>query len=334
MNGIRAQRGRSLTNASLISASATSGRPMAVSQSLEMHRVMRMIERVAPSSASIILTGETGTGKEIAARSIHELSPRRHGPYIAINCAAMPETLMESELFGHERGAFTGADRRREGCFELANGGTLLLDEIGEMKPGLQAKLLRVLEERKLRRLGSSAEVAIDVRVLAATNCDLETAIKDLRFREDLYYRLNVFTIELPPLWRRPDDIEGLVHHFLRELEFATDTVVTGIDAQCLEVLKSHRWPGNVRELRNVIERALIVTHGPLLGVADLSSEIRRSGTVHNCSVQPYPVRVGMSLDEAKREFIIRTLDFVGGNKTRAAKLLGITARTLYRRLA
>ncbi len=251
------------------------------------------------------------------ARTIHELSPRLNGPYVAINCAAMPETLMESELFGHERGAFTGADRRREGCFELANGGTLLLDEITEMKPELQAKLLRVLEESKIRRLGGSAEVAIDVRVLAATNRNLETSIKEGRFREDLYYRLNVFAIELPALCERAEDIPGLVDHFLRELKQPEGKNISGVDAECLEVIKSYRWPGNVRQLRNVIERALIVSRGPMITVADL----------------PFELRLGMSLDEVERELIIRTIDFTGGNKSRAAEVLGVSLKTLYNRL-
>jgi two-component system, NtrC family, response regulator HydG len=300
-----------------------------VGQSLAMRRVMSLIEQVAPSSASVIIVGESGTGKELAARTIHELSPRHNGPYVAINCAAMPETLMESELFGHERGAFTGADRRREGCFELANGGTLLLDEIGEMKPELQAKLLRVLEDGKLRRLGGSTEVTIDVRVLAATNRNLEAAIKEGRFREDLYYRLNVFAIELPVLCERADDIPSLVDHFLHELKPPEGKTVTGIEAECLEVLKSYRWPGNVRQLRNVIERALIVTRGPLITTTDLPPDMKRSSG----SSSSFELRLGMSLDDVERELIVRTIEYTGGNKSRAAEVLGISLKTLYNRL-
>ncbi len=300
-----------------------------IGQSLAMRRVMSLIEQVAPSSASVIVIGESGTGKEMVARTIHELSPRRNGPYVPINCAAMPESLMESELFGHERGAFTGADRRREGCFELANGGTLLLDEIGEMKPELQAKLLRVLEESKIRRLGGSTEVPVDVRVLAATNRDLNNSIKEGRFREDLYYRLNVFAIELPPLSEHPDDIPGLVDHFLRELKQPEGKHLTGVDAECLEVLKSYRWPGNVRQLRNVIERALIVSQGPLITAADLPPEMKRSGG----SSSTFELHLGMSLDEVERELILRTVDFTGGNKSRAAEVLGVSLKTLYNRL-
>src|ERR1700726_717449 len=197
-------------------------------KSLAMRRVLTSIKRLAESSASVIITGESGTGKELAARTIHQLSSRKNAPFVGINCAAIPQTLMESELFGHERGAFTGADRRREGCFELANGGTLLLDEIGEMKPELQAKLLRVLEESKIRRLGGSTEVAVDVRVLAATNRNLDNAIKEGRFREDLYCRLNVFAIELPALCEPSDDIPSLVDHFLRELKQPEGKNITG----------------------------------------------------------------------------------------------------------
>jgi DNA-binding NtrC family response regulator len=300
-----------------------------IGQSLAMRRVMSLIEQVAPSSASVIIIGESGTGKELVARTIHELSPRHNGPYVAINCAAMPETLMESELFGHERGAFTGADRRREGCFELSNGGTLLLDEIGEMKPELQAKLLRVLEESKLRRLGGSTEVAVDVRVLAATNRNLDASIKEGRFREDLYYRLNVFAIELPALCERAEDIPGLVDHFLGELKQPEGKKITGVDAECLEVLKSYRWPGNVRQLRNVIERALIVSQGPLITVVDLPPELKRT----TGSSSSFELRLGMSLDNVERELIMRTIDFTGGNKSRAAEVLGISLKTLYNRL-
>jgi transcriptional regulator with PAS, ATPase and Fis domain len=236
---------------------------------------------------------------------------------------------MESELFGHERGAFTGADRRREGCFELANAGTLLLDEIGEMKPELQAKLLRVLEEGKLRRLGGSTEVTIDVRVLAATNRNLEAAIKEGRFREDLYYRLNVFAIELPALCERADDIPSLVDHFLHELKPPEGKTVTGIEAECLEVLKSYRWPGNVRQLRNVIERALIVTRGPLITTTDLPADMKRNSG----SSSSFELRLGMSLDDVERELIVRTIEYTGGNKSRAAEVLGISLKTLYNRL-
>jgi len=300
-----------------------------VGHSAPMRRIMTLIEQVAPSAASVVILGESGTGKELVARTLHELSPRQAGPYVAINCAALPETLMESELFGHERGAFTGADRRREGCFELATGGTLLLDEIGEMKPELQAKLLRVLEEGKLRRLGGGAEISIDVRVLASTNRNLEAAIREGRFREDLYYRLNVFTIELPPLSGHTDDIAALVEHFMREIEAPVGKTVNGIDAEALEILKAYGWPGNVRQLRNVIERAMIVTRGPLIGVADLPADLKRGGGGNSV----FEVKLGASLDEVERELIKRTIEFSGGNKSRAAEILGVSLKTLYNRL-
>ena len=300
-----------------------------VGQSLAMRRVMALIEQVAPSSASVVIVGESGTGKELAARTIHDVSPRAAGPYIAINCAALPETLMESELFGHERGAFTGADRRREGCFELATGGTLLLDEIGEMKPELQAKLLRVLEERRLRRLGGSTEISVDVRVLAATNRNLEAQLREGKFREDLYYRLNVFTIQLPTLRERPEDLPTLIEHFLRQLTPSAGKQVMGMEAECLELLKSQRWPGNVRQLRNVIERALIVTRGPMISVTDLPAEIK-PGDGQRSTLD---VHVGMSLSAVKRELVLQTLNLTGGNKVKAAEILGVSIKTLYNNL-
>jgi DNA-binding NtrC family response regulator len=301
-----------------------------VGRSSAMQRVMALIEQLAPSTASAIVRGESGTGKELVARTIHDLSPRRSGPYVAVNCAALPETLMESELFGHERGAFTGADRRREGCFELATGGTLLLDEITEMKIDLQAKLLRVIEEQKLRRLGGTSEISLDVRVLAASNRNLEDALRDGALREDLYYRLNVFTIELPPLRDRPEDIPDLVEHFTREFSEADSRPAKGVNNEAFEVLRSYRWPGNVRQLRNVIQRALIVSNGALIEANDLPPEIRRlSGNTAGAFELP----LGSSLDDLEREFIRRTLEFTSGNKPRAAELLGISLKTLYNRL-
>ncbi len=300
-----------------------------IGQSLAIRRVMNLIEQVAPSGTAVVLTGESGTGKELAARTIHQLSPRRDSPYIAVNCAAIPETLMESELFGHERGAFTGADRRREGCFEMAKGGTLMLDEITEMKIELQAKLLRVIEEKELRRVGGSSGVPLDVRVLAASNRPLAQAIRDGKLREDLFYRLNVFSIELPPLRQRIEDIEPLVKHFVRELGGHTRNRVTGVDHDCLEAFKAFPWPGNVRQLRNVIERAMILSNGPLITVADLGPEFRPAGRRD----LGFQVRVGSSLDDVERTLIYKTVEFTGGNKTRAAEILGVSIKTLYNRL-
>ena len=300
-----------------------------IGKSLPMRRVMSLIEQVAATAASVVISGESGTGKELVARTIHELSPRRNAPYVAVNCAAIAESLMESELFGHERGAFTGADRRRQGCFELANGGTLLLDEITEMKPELQPKLLRVLEDQRLRRVGGSAEVPLDVRVIAASNRDLKTAIREGRLREDLYYRLNVFTIEIAPLRERIDDLPLLVEYFIRQLCAANGKELHGVDDDCLAALKRHPWPGNARQLRNVIERALIVSRGPLLSMSDLPADFKSIGGEDST----FQVRVGSSLDEVEQELLRRTIEFAGGNKTKAAEMLGISLKTLYNRI-
>jgi DNA-binding NtrC family response regulator len=323
-----------------------------IGQSQAMRRVMALVEQAAPSSASVIIQGDSGTGKEIVARTIHESSPRRNGPYVAINCAALPESLLESELFGHERGAFTGADQRRAGCFELANGGTLLLDEITEMKPELQAKLLRVIEDRKLRRVGGSADIALNVRVLAATNRDLGEAIRAGRLREDLYYRLNVFTIALPRLSERLDDLPVLADHFVREFARANSKQISGVDNACLEALKARSWPGNARELRNVIERAVIVSAGPLITIADLPAEgalppppvpaprtpetsastpAEQSPPASDSPAQGLPV--GQPLREVERQLILKTLEMAGGNRVRAAEILGISPKTLYNKL-
>jgi two-component system response regulator HydG len=300
-----------------------------VGNSTAMARVRSLIQQVAPTSASVVVLGESGTGKEMVARAIHRLSQRNQYPYVAINCAAVPETLIESELFGHERGAFTGAEQRRPGCFELASGGTLLLDEIGEMKVEVQAKLLRVLEENKFRRLGGTAEIAANVRVIAASNRNLDAARNDGTFREDLYYRLNVFTIRLPPLRERIDDLQLLAECFLREISSPSAKSLRGIDPGCMEVLKGYRWPGNVRQLRNVIERAVIVTAGPMITVADLPPEIARPIR----SGPAFEVSLGTSLDDVERELIQRTLEFARGNKARAAEILGVSLKTLYNRL-
>jgi DNA-binding NtrC family response regulator len=299
-------------------------------KSLAMRRVMNSIERLAGSSASVIIAGESGTGKELAARTIHELSPRRSGPYIGVNCAAIPETLMESELFGYERGAFTGADRRKEGSFELANHGTLLLDEITEMKIELQAKLLRVIEEQHLRRVGGTAEVPLDVRVLAASNRDIERSVKEGKLREDLYYRLGVFTINMPPLRERTEDIPLLIDAFLNFYAEREHKPTPTIDEETRELLKGHPWPGNVRQLRNVIERALIVCRGNEITTADLPPEFR---TLGQTDAGWFRVRLGSSLEDVERELIVRTIEYAGGNKTRAAEILGVAPKTLYNRL-
>src|SRR6266576_840436 len=268
-----------------------------------MQEVMRIVEMAAPSSASVLITGETGSGKEIVARTIHRLSPRAGGPFVAINCSAIPETLMESEIFGHERGAFTGAAERRIGCFELSDSGTLLLDEIGEMPAPTQAKLLRVLEDRKVRRLGSKTETPVDVRVVAATNKDPEQAVGNGQLRQDLYFRLNVFHIHLPPLRDHKEDIPLLVEHILRDVNAKHGRHVRGIGAEVMDIFMGHTWPGNIRELRNALERATI------------------------------KLPVGTTVDAMERELILQTLGATGNNKTRAAELLGISLKTLHNKL-
>ena len=297
-------------------------------RSLAMRRVVTAIERLAQSSASVVITGESGTGKELVARTIHELSPRRAAPYVPINCAAIPESLMESELFGHERGAFTGADRRHAGCFEAANGGTLLLDELTEMKP--QAKLLRVIEEGRVRRVGGVTEIPVDVRVLAASNRDIEQAVHEGLLRADLYYRLNVFTIQLPPLRERLEDIPQLIQMFIEQYAAQNHKDVIGADEQCVKALQAHPWPGNVRQLRNVIERALIICEGRMICPNDLPDPFR----VADPSAASYiKMPIGSSLEAVEREMILRTIEFTRGNKTRAAETLGVSVKTLYNKL-
>ncbi len=297
-----------------------------------MQDVMRLVEQVAPSSASVLITGETGTGKEILARTLHQLSPRADRPFVAINCSAIPESLMESEIFGHERGAFTGAAERRIGCFELADGGTLLLDEIGEMPPPTQAKLLRVLEDRKVRRLGSKSETPVDVRVLAATNKDPEQAVAHGHLRQDLYFRLNVFHINLPPLRDRKEDLGPLVEHILRDLNAKHSRQVRGINSEVSELFHSYTWPGNVRELRNVLERAVIVCDRELIGRAHLPSDFGRTHAAVASELSSLRFPVGTTVDAMERELIMQTLAATN-NKTRAAELLGISLKTLHNKL-
>jgi DNA-binding NtrC family response regulator len=300
--------------------------------SKNMQDVMRILEQVSPSSASVLITGETGSGKEILARTIHRLSPRAERPFIAINCSAIPESLMESEIFGHERGAFTGAAERRIGCFELADGGTLLLDEIGEMPAPTQAKLLRVLEDHKVRRLGSKVETPVDVRVLAATNKEPEQAVAKGELRQDLYFRLNVFHIHLPPLRERKDDIPLLVEHILRDINAKHGRHVRGVNPEVLEMFEGYSWPGNVRELRNVLERAAIVSNRDLIGRANLPSDFGHAppGTASDLTSLRFPP--GTTVEAVERELILQTLQSTN-NKTRAAELLGISLKTLHNKL-
>jgi DNA-binding NtrC family response regulator len=304
-----------------------------VGGSKPMQEVMRIVEMAAPSSASVLITGETGSGKEIVARTIHKLSPRATGPFVAINCSAIPETLMESEIFGHERGAFTGAAERRIGCFELADGGTLLLDEIGEMPAPTQAKLLRVLEDRKVRRLGSKSETPVDVRVLAATNKDPDQAVGNGQLRQDLFFRLNVFHIHLPPLRDHKDDIPLLVEHILRDVNAKHGKHVRGVGAEVLDIFMGHTWPGNIRELRNVLERAAIMCEKDLITRACLPGEFGRTAAKGPSDLSSIKFPVGTTVDAMERELILQTLGATGNNKTRAAELLGISLKTLHNKL-
>ena len=304
-----------------------------VGASKPMQEVMHQIEMAAPSTASVLITGETGSGKEMAARTIHQLSPRAERPFVAINCSAIPESLMESEIFGHERGAFTGAAERRLGCFELADGGTLLLDEIGEMPAPTQAKLLRVLEDHKVRRLGSKSETPIDVRVLAATNKDPQQAVSKGQLRQDLYFRLNVFHIHLPPLRDHKEDLPGLVEYLLKEVNAKHGRQVASIGAEVMDLFKSYPWPGNVRELRNVIERAAIACDRGTIGRQHLPADFGHAAVTESSELSGLRFPVGTTVDAAERELILQTLAATNQNKTRAAELLGISLKTLHNKL-
>jgi DNA-binding NtrC family response regulator len=307
-----------------------------VGNSVCMREIFALIEQVAPSSVPVLITGESGTGKELVARTLHDLSPRKNQPFVAVNCAAIPETLIESEIFGHEKGAFTGAAERRAGCFELANGGTLLLDEVGEMPVGTQAKLLRVLEERKLRRLGARTEQDVDVRVLAATNRSPDTAVADGHLRADLYYRLNVFNIHMPPLREHMEDLTAMADTMVAEMNQKHNRRVSGVSSSMLDRMLAYSWPGNARELRNTIERAVILCpDGSPLDVGHLPPGFGKSQPL---STQTYdasviPVQVGSTVDEAERMLILRTLEATGQNKTRAAEILGVSLKTLHNKL-
>ena len=307
-----------------------------VGSSPAMQRAFSLIRQVAPSKAAVLATGESGTGKELLARAIHGLSPRRNGPFVAINCAAMPETLIESELFGHEKGAFTGAVERREGCFELAQSGTLLLDEIGDMPAGTQAKLLRVLEDSRIRRLGGKKETQVDVRIIASTNRNLDAAIKKGAFREDLYYRLNVFQIALPPLRERLDDLPELTEAILRDLNRKHGCNVAGVRPDVMTCFRKHNWPGNVRELRNVLERAVILAGEGTIDTNHLPAGLGgAAGDESSASSEPDLIsfRPGTSLGEAEKALIQFTLKHTRNNKTRAAMLLGISQKTMFNKL-
>jgi DNA-binding NtrC family response regulator len=302
-----------------------------------MRQIFSLIEQVAPSKAAVLITGESGTGKELVARALHSLSKRSNGPFVALNCAAMPESLIESELFGHEKGAFTGALERRAGCFELAEGGTLLLDEIGDMPANTQAKLLRVLEDSRVRRLGGRSELEVDVRVLASTNKNLAEAIRKGDFREDLYYRLNVFEITLPPLRDRMDDVPTLCEALLTELNRKHGTKVVALETAAMSLLEKHDWPGNVRELRNVLERAVILAGEKEVGVEHLPpalTGVRPARAASTNGDEPFlALEPGTTVHDAEKALILRTLEMTHNNKTRAAEILGISLKTLFNKL-
>jgi two-component system response regulator HydG len=297
--------------------------------SFEMRNIVRMVEQVAPSTATVLITGESGTGKEVVADAIHAASPRRLKPMIKVSCAALPDTLLESELFGYEKGAFTGANARKEGRFELANGGTLFLDEIGEISPPVQVKLLRVLQDGKFERLGGTRTIDADVRILAATNKDLHKEVEEKRFREDLFYRLNVINIRIPSLHERKEDTSLLAMHFLKLYADKNNKPIEGFTEEAMLALTSYDWPGNVRELENAIERAVVFTNGKQIPLAVLPQNVSAFAEARHSLT----FRIGTPLRELERKAIDITLHHTRGDKNMAARLLGIATRTIYRHL-
>jgi DNA-binding NtrC family response regulator len=300
-----------------------------VGNSRQMREVYQVLESLAVSDAAAIITGESGAGKELAARAIHERSARARGPFVAINAAAIPETLMESEIFGHEKGAFTGAVGMRQGCFEMSNHGTLFLDEIAEMPLALQPKLLRVLEDGRVRRLGGAHEIALDVRLIAATNRDPQDAVRKGVLREDLFYRLNVFHVVLPPLRERKEDLPSLVQHFIGELNARHHASVVAVRPEALERLRSYHWPGNVRELRNVLERAVILAKGEWIEISHLPPYLRDASGDSDSRV----VSESNTVADVERELILKTLQQTGNNKAEAARRLGLDVKTIRNKL-
>jgi len=296
-----------------------------------MRKVYDLVSRVAESETSVLITGESGTGKELVARALHARSARKEGPFVAINCAAMPESLLESELFGHMKGAFTDARQSRTGLFVKASKGTLFLDEIGEMPPGMQAKLLRALQERTVRPVGSDVETPFDTRIFAATNRDLETEVEERRFREDLFYRINVVRVHIPPLRARGSDILLLAQHYTARFASQSKHKVVGMTSAAAEKLLAYNWPGNVRELQNCVERAVALARFDQIGVDDLPEKIRDFKTTRVVVESEDPSDL-LPMEEVERRYILRVLDAVGGNKTMAAHVLGFDRRTLYRK--
>jgi Nif-specific regulatory protein len=301
-----------------------------------LKEMLALAAKVAPTDTTVLLTGESGTGKELVARAVHYASARTDGPFVTVNCAALPETLLESELFGHERGAFTGADRQKPGRFELASGGTLFLDEVGELPLTVQVKLLRVLQNGEFERVGGTATLYADVRLIAATNRDLERAVEVGTFREDLYYRLNVFRIHLPPLRERGEDVLMLAEHFVRGLAGCMGKGEVGLSRDAREVLLAHPWPGNIRELQNAVERALIMSDGGLITAAQLGvpSRMERTAATRQPREAPSsPITSDFPLPEVEKRLVLDALSKAKGNKSKAANLLGITRSQLYTRM-
>jgi two-component system response regulator HydG len=310
-----------------------------VGRSPAMKKVLETVAQVAPSSATILIQGESGTGKEVIAQAIHDLSPRLNKPFIKVSCAALPETLLEAELFGHERGAFTGAISRKEGRFELAHGGTLFLDEIGEVSPTVQVKLLRVLQVGEFERLGGTKTIRADVRLVAATNTNLLEAVERKTFREDLFSRLNVITLTLPPLREREGDIPLLAHHFLEIFKKKNSKAVEGFTQEALDVMLRYSWPRNVRQLENAVERAVVLTKGPMIVPEDLPPEILKAvevpavGGAALMDEKTISISLGTPLETVEKRVIEETLKYSRGDKNVASKILGISSRTIYRKI-
>ncbi len=307
-----------------------------IGNSPAMHKVIEQLKNLAPTETTVLILGESGTGKELVARALHQNSPRKNKPFVPLNISALPESILESELFGHEAGAFTGAATRRIGKFEFANGGTLFLDEVGEMPAETQIKLLRVLEDRKITRLGTNEERPVNVRLVAATNANLKEAMENGTFRRDLYYRLSVVTIELPPLRERREDIPLLIDHFLRDLAERTGRQVQGVSRAAKSALMAWNWPGNIRELRNVIEGALMLDTDGLIDLDDLREDIRPAGGVDaevDVLSNGADALVGRPLVEVEKYYIGKALETTGGKRAEAARLLGIGERTLFRKI-
>ncbi|MBI4640136.1 MAG: sigma-54-dependent Fis family transcriptional regulator [Candidatus Tectomicrobia bacterium] len=304
-----------------------------IGKSAKIRAVLETVSLVAPTEATVLIVGESGTGKEIVASAVHRNSERRSGPFIKMNCAALSETLLESELFGHERGAFTGAVERRRGRFELAHGGTIFLDEVGDLSPATQAKLLRVLQEREFERVGGSQTISVDVRVVAATNKLLNEEVKGGRFREDLYYRLNVFPIHLPPLRDHREDIPLLADHFLALYREKNHRQIRGLTPRALDLLMRYSWPGNVRELENSVERAVILARGEFITPEELPLHIQSLLPEEREEETKPTLKSGFTIKEAERELILKVLEETASNRTQAAEILGISRATLYNKL-